>query len=329
MSGPTHLAPPERPIDPAVLRQAAEWIAQLWSDDASEQDRAECSRWRAGHPDHEQAWQCLIALEDKLASVPREAASQALRKPAASPRRRRALRTLGLGALTLGAGYAAHGTGAWRRALSDHHTGTGEIRTLTLPDGSLVTLSTDSAFDLRFTQDERLLVLHAGEILIATAPDPAPIARPFLVRVRQGSVQALGTRYTVRDDGDTCQVAVFEGAVEIRPARAPADAMRVDAGQASRFSMYAVQAPAPVSENAAAWSRGVLVADEMRLDAFLAELGRYRTGLLRCDPEVAGLRISGVYSLRDTDRVLNNLARGLPVNVVYRTRYWVTVRAAG
>ncbi|KAG0759335.1 hypothetical protein G6F57_017955 [Rhizopus arrhizus] len=66
----------------------------------------------------------------------------------------------------------------------------------------------------------------------------------------------------------------------------------------------------------------------MRLDAFVAELARYRSGLLRCDPAVADLRVSGVFSLRDTDRALDNLTRGLPVTVAYRSRYWVTVRAA-
>ncbi|MBR8657942.1 iron dicitrate transport regulator FecR, partial [Achromobacter sp. Marseille-Q0513] len=83
-----------------------------------------------------------------------------------------------------------------------------------------------------------------------------------------------------------------------------------------------------VSEDAASWSRGVLVADAWRLDDFLAELGRYRPGLLRCDPAVADLRVSGVFPLRDTDRALHNLERGLPVTVVYRTRYWVTLRPA-
>jgi transmembrane sensor len=71
-----------------------------------------------------------------------------------------------------------------------------------------------------------------------------------------------------------------------------------------------------------------LVADAMRLDEFLAELARYRPGLLRCDPEVAGLLVSGVFSVRNTDRALDNLTRALPVAVSYRTRYWVTVQAA-
>jgi len=66
----------------------------------------------------------------------------------------------------------------------------------------------------------------------------------------------------------------------------------------------------------------------MRLEDFTAELARYRSGVVRCDPAVADLRVSGVFSLRDTDRALENLTRGLPVDVVYRTRYWVTLRAA-
>lgn len=327
MTGTTSLAQPDRPIDPAIMRQAAAWIAQMWSDDVTEQDRTACAHWRARHPDHEQAWQRLIAFEHKLGSVPRDAARQALRAPAGAGRRR-ALRALGLGAVAIGAGFAMRGTDTWQAATSDYRSGTGEILALTLPDGSHITLSTGSAIDLRFTHDERLVVLRAGEILIATAPDAAAVSRPFRVRTRHGTVQALGTRFTVRDDDTASRVAVFEGAVEIRPARAQDEAVRVEAGRGSSFSQYGVEPLEPVSETAAAWSRGVLVADDMRLDAFVAELARYRSGLLRCDPAVADLRVSGVFSLRDTDRALDNLTRGLPVTVVYRSRYWVTVRAA-
>jgi transmembrane sensor len=69
------------------------------------------------------------------------------------------------------------------------------------------------------------------------------------------------------------------------------------------------------------------VAENMRIADFLAELDRYRSGLLRCAREVAELRVSGVFSLRDTDRALQNLALSLPVNIVYRSRYWVSVEA--
>ncbi len=111
----TDAARTQAPLDPAILRQAAEWIAQLWSDDASDQDRADCARWRAGHPDHEQAWQRLTAFEDKLLSLPRDAARHALRPPTRGAGRRRALHALGLGAILAGAGYAARGTETWQR----------------------------------------------------------------------------------------------------------------------------------------------------------------------------------------------------------------------
>ena len=79
---------------------------------------------------------------------------------------------------------------------------------------------------------------------------------------------------------------------------------------------------APADPHAADWMRNVLHAREMRLDAFAAELGRYRPGLLRCDPAVAPLRVSGAFQLHDTDAVLAALPATLPVSVRYRTSYW-------
>ena len=64
----------------------------------------------------------------------------------------------------------------------------------------------------------------------------------------------------------------------------------------------------------------------MPLSAFARELNRYRPGWVRCDPQVADLLISGAFQLSDTDLVLSAVARALPVSVVYRTRYWVTLQ---
>jgi transmembrane sensor len=40
------------------------------------------------------------------------------------------------------------------------------------------------------------------------------------------------------------------------------------------------------------------------------------------------VRISGVFPLDDTERVLQAVARTLPVRLHYRTRYWVSVEPA-
>jgi len=42
---------------------------------------------------------------------------------------------------------------------------------------------------------------------------------------------------------------------------------------------------------------------------------------------VAGLLISGTFQLRDTDQILRALSQTLPVDVHYRTPYWVTLTA--
>ena len=76
------------------------------------------------------------------------------------------------------------------------------------------------------------------------------------------------------------------------------------------------------------WTDGVLSVQQMPLAEFVSELGRYRPGLLRCAPEVAGLKVSGTYQLADTEQILQLLSRSLPVRVDYRTRYWVSIGAA-
>ncbi|MGK5019981.1 FecR domain-containing protein [Janthinobacterium sp. LB2P10] len=218
-------------------------------------------------------------------------------------------------------------TDTWQVASAGHSTGTGEIRKMTLPDGTRVTLASATAIDVRFDASERLLVLRRGEILVATAHDPDSAQRPFRVQGRDGTVQTPGTRFTLRQDEHATRVAVFEGAVEIRLAHTPAHAVRIATCYSAIFSAHIVQSAASVPAGAMDWEQGVLVADNMRLDYLLAELARYRPGLLRCDSAVASLTVNGVFSLRDTDRALHNLALALPVQIVARTRYWVTVQA--
>ncbi len=81
------------------------------------------------------------------------------------------------------------------------------------------------------------------------------------------------------------------------------------------------------NEQGSAWTRGMLVAVDWRLDDLLAELSRYRHGFLGCSPDIAGLRLSGTFLLDDTEGVLANLEDSLPVQVRRLTRYWVRVEA--
>ncbi|MCC7642187.1 MULTISPECIES: FecR domain-containing protein [unclassified Janthinobacterium] len=314
------------PIAPAVLQRAAEWMARLWAEDASAADADACAAWRAANPEHERAWARLQRFARQFEALPRDVARNAL---AAAPRhaagRRRALQLLGLIAAGGGTALLAHESGLWQRAASDYRTSVGETRAIVLADGTHVVLDTASAIDVRHGANERRIVLRAGAILVTSAHETAPVYRPLLVATPQGTATALGTRFSVRLDEGESRVAVFQGAVALQPMQDGAPALHLQAGQQAGYTRLEVQDVTNVENSAAAWADGSLVAERMRLDELLAELGRYRHGVLRCDESIAGLRVTGVYSLRDTNRSLANLAASLPVQLVYRTRYWVSV----
>ena len=77
-----------------------------------------------------------------------------------------------------------------------------------------------------------------------------------------------------------------------------------------------------------AWTRGMLVVDNTRLEDLVHELGRYRRGHLGVAPEIADLRITGSFPLHDTDLALSALLPTLPVQIEQHTPWWVTVAKA-
>ncbi|MFB4367621.1 MULTISPECIES: FecR domain-containing protein [unclassified Pseudomonas] len=307
--------------DHAALQQAAEWFAVLADPPVSAQQQRAWQQWLAARPEHAAAWQRVEAISSQFARLPadtrRRAAAQALRSPARSRRQ-----VLGLFAVLGGAGLlAAAGQGrAWRAWLASERTGTGEIRDLRLADGSHLWLGSRTAVDIDYSASTRLLRLLQGEILLDTAKD----SRPLLIDTLHGRMQALGTRFSVREGEGFTQLSVFAGAVRIEPSGARG-AQVLQADQQVRFSADAISNSEPADPARQAWSRGVLMANDRRLGDFIAELADYVPGYLGCDPRVADLRLVGAYPLGDTGRILDALAGSLPIRVNRRLPWWVTV----
>ncbi|GAB2828080.1 FecR family protein [Comamonas piscis] len=308
-----------------VAMQAAEWFVRLQEEANSAEAQADLALWRAQSPAHERAWERAMAVSLQAGSIPASVGTVALARPQRRLTRRDSVRALALLITAAPAGWLAWRIAPVQQWTASHSTATGEWRSWTLADGSRLVLDTASAADVQFDAQQRRIHLCAGAIYVETAPDPQASARPFIVTSEQGEVRALGTRFSLRCGDGFTDVAVQQDAVEVR-VRGGAMPLRLQAGQQLRFSDSEIgqaQAAAPAFSQ---WVQGVLAADNMRLDAFLAELGRYRKGWLRCDPQVAALRISGAFQLADTDAVLANLAQLLPVQISARTPYWITVR---
>lgn len=318
-----------RSIDPAIVEQAVAWLVKIQSGSASVREAEACDLWRRAHPDHERAWLRLSGLGRDLregtGAVPAQVVRSTLRGVDHQQRRWALKAVAGLGVGAVAAWTLRHDIAALN---ADHRTVAGERRQVVLADGTQVFLNTRTAINVRIDATRRTLRLLDGEIMVTTAKDAA--GRPFVVLGRDGRLVPVGTRFVVRAfddaDGPRSELTVLEGAVDLQAGEGT-PVQRVPAGRRVGYGAGGIGALRPPGEGAAAWTDGSLVVERMRLAEFVAELGRYRPGVLRCDRAVSEVLVSGAFPLADTDAVLRMLEETLPVQVRSLSRYWVTVAA--
>lgn len=308
-----------------LLDEAAHWLARMHASDFSDSEQAAMEQWSTQSPAHEEVWRSVLKLKRQLQDVPSSVGIAVLNRPTASFNRRHLLRNTALALTTAPIlGWLTYQQLPWQVWSADYSTSKGQMRTVALPDGSHVMLNTASAFSVQMRSDSRVVQQYKGEILVETAHTTSYRHRPFIVQTTDGQMQALGTKFLVRKHVQGTTLSVLEGAVRTTPSRL-AKSLTVHANQQLRFSNEEPGIVTPLGQHADAWAQGVLYAENMRLADFLSELERYRDGVLLCDPNVAELRVSGVYQLSDIDHILKLLTQALGVRLQTRTRYWVRV----
>lgn len=312
------------PLERDVLHAAAHWFVQLNAAPPTDAQRQAWALWLSERPAHAQAWARVEKLQSQLGMLPGPLSLDTLAD--ARGRRRAVLKVLGLLLAAGAGGWSFNASETGQGLMATYRTRTGERRPLQLADGTRLDLDTATALDAQYDNSLRAIRLYHGELLVQTAVDSQ--RRPFVVHTAQGSVRALGTRFTVRSEAGVTRVAVLQSAVELRPAHAAASVLRLEQGQQASFDAHALQPASPMAPGASAWAQGMLTVVDWRLADFLAELGRYRPGVVRCAAQVAELRLSGAFRLDDTDVVLENLGTSLAVRVRYLSRYWVSVEPA-
>lgn len=302
---------------------------RLSERELSDAERAEWECWKVSTPERGRAWGRAQLLQSKFGGLPPSLAMSALDRPS-SPQRRVALGKLAMILAIMPAGWGSLKLAQSLQWSADYHTTVGQRRELTLADGSHITLNTDTAIDVLFDAHQRLIRLREGEILVQTAPDISPLARPFLVSTRQSRMQALGTRFTVRELQSRTHLAVLEGAVQVDLAEnRQGSPLIINAGQRTDFSSDTFGQVTATDRYIGAWAQGMLMADKMRLADFVAELTRYRRGFVRLDPAIADLRISGAFPISDTQRTLNMLTQTYPILVSgHLNGFWVMLSPA-
>lgn len=314
-----------------AFREATDWFILLQEEPDDRDLRRRFDAWRGASPLNAEAWAATERTSDVAAVMTPRHADEWM--PAVARRRARwrssawSRRRIGLslGATALAACIAlAAAPSVMLRLQSDHLTGTAELRTLELPDGSKVTLGPASAIALAFGAGERRLRLLEGEAFFEVMPDPA---RPFHVEAAKVEASALGTSFDVRLDAQAVTVAVQEGIVGVASrGSAGRFSERVEAGQAVRIGPGdRIERSSEPPQLVAAWRNGQLLSHDRPLREAIDQLRRYYAGtIVLTDDVLAGRPVTGVYNLADPEEALRGIVQAHG-GKVHRITPWLMV----
>ncbi|MCB5185102.1 FecR domain-containing protein [Methylobacillus gramineus] len=308
-----------------ALQQAAEWFAVLRDDQVREHDRHAWQTWFNASPLHQTAWQEVEAINSpfhQLSDIAiKPAALNALNRPTS---RRQALKLLGFAGTALISGMLLKRYSPWQdwattltASAETHSTMLGKTGMLPLADGGKLWLNTHSQVKVEYGMTLRRIRLIAGEILLQSGKDTDQPSRPLVVDTPHGRLTALGTRFSVQQQAQHTLLAVYDGQVAISPKQGKS--FIIVAGWQARFDASHIEHPQPASLAREAWTRGTLIADNRRLDDFIAELGNYFPGKLSVAPEIAHLRLMGAYPFSNVPLVLDEIANTLPLKLQHST----------
>jgi transmembrane sensor len=292
-----------------IARRAAEWVVR---GDRGVDDRtlAELKAWMVGDPRRRGA---LLKAEATWALLDRARALSSL--PNVS-RRKQALRwTAGLAAT---AAIACLSLFLFQLMVrEDYRTTIGEVRRITLSDGSLAEINTASRLAVRIEDESRVVTLERGEAWFRVAKDNA---RPFVVEAGAVRVRALGTAFSVRRRDPGAEIVVSEGVVEAWIAEAQSNKLRLEAG--SKVVLHAKQTPADIVraraeiERSLAWRSGQIALQGETLGEAAAEFNRYNARKLVIeDSSVAREQLVGWFHTHEPEGFARAVASSLGAHV--------------
>ena len=287
-----------------IEETAARWVMRLDGGALPEAEQRELDAWLAADTRHLGAFVRAQAAWVHLDRVAALAAGRAPLKPQRAEWQWR--RAAAIAAVMLGV-IASLALINSRYLAGRESTQVGEVRRLTLEDGSALALNTASVLQVKFAADERRIVLRQGEASFQVAHDED---RPFVVQAGDISVRAVGTAFSVRMRQQEVEVVVTEGVVEVarRGGTARIEAERVARLQEVVVTTAQQQQPIAVAalsetevERRLAWQDGRLVFQGEALANAVAEVNRYSPlPVVIDDPQLGRKSFVGVFRVGDT-----------------------------
>lgn len=332
------------PVDLAPAEAAARWAVRLDRDNVPDEERRAFEAWRGLSAENAAAYERAVSAMRVFDGVPDSPHLDALRRAALRYQPERP--TSGLKAMAAGIALVVAGIAAlvafrgdpnpskntpvaslYEKGAADYVTRRGERLEVTLPDGSAVTLNTDTDLDVVFDGRHRTVEILRGQAFFTIAKDPL---RPFVVVAGGKQIVAVGTAFDVRLEKERVEVLLVEGRVVVENVmRSSAAAPLAEASTASiqlnpgealvATNTDVVRTPAQDPERRLKWRDGLIEFDNTTLAEAVEEFNRYSVQTIRIeDPAVADFLISGVFRTNSQRKFLEAVTSLHPVSVEYR-----------
>jgi transmembrane sensor len=302
---------------------AIDWFLRRSAGPLSAKEVEAFEAWLAQSPEHEKTYAALDIVWSATSDVERHpvvsARNKALIKQVdrAQTTRRTILAALAV-AVIGGAGTGWYSLTAPKPlATQAFETAVGQQATVTLPDGSKVTLNTDTVVRTTSDPNRRLVYLEKGQAFFRVAKDRR---HPFVVTAAGRTVTALGTAFDVRVDRGALKVVLVEGKVRVETAAPKPMTLEtpkgsgVDDSGLGRATEMTAGSQLVARDNAdwrlsrtdvnreTSWLRGQITFDDAPLGDIVAELNRYSTRkIVINDAQLATVRLGGIYTPGDVE----------------------------
>lgn len=291
------------PDQQRLLDEAIDLIIRQQNDPDNPVSEELIRAWRGRSQHHQDIWARVSRVHGASGTLLNE--KRRIERSESLGLTRRNFMVGGLTILGLGSAAYSFAPGMLMEAHADHVSDKGEIRRVTLPDGSVATLGPESAIAVNFGTERREVELLAGMCFFEVARE---LNRPFSVVCADLRATALGTAFDVSNDNDSVTVAVDHGLVDVQASNSLLQAgLQLEEGQWLTMDTDSGRIDRGQKESGqiATWRDNVIIADEETVDALVSRIGRWLPGrIVIADPSVGAQRVSGIFDLTDPRRTL-------------------------
>ncbi len=302
-----------------IVEQAIAWHLQMNTAEAKASERVAFKVWLNQDTLHSDAYQRVEDMFQPFEQVDAKAAKRSIDIVLKAERKlstRKNLSGIALSLTLLIATAIGWQMPVTKVMLADNKTAVGEIKTIALSDNSRIVLNTNTALDVDFNGEQRIIKLYKGEVFVEVAKDAN---RPFLVETEHGSARALGTQFVVNVEPDSTAVGVIESKVEAcnTPAYINLKTLskgqkhcvtlhpnqRINISQQSLGKVHAVDA-----SEMSGWISGNVIYDNKPLPIVLNDLQRYSTEkLVFSEAALQHIQVSGVLPINNIPHAISIL----------------------